>query len=336
MKEKPNSLSSSSAAKPEILVRKEAETDERFGCWPDKRSVEQLLQYGIVNINKPKGPTSHEVSAYVQGILGIFKSGHSGTLDPKVTGVLPVALGRATRIVQVILPAGKEYVALMHVHSEVYDKVLRKTLADFVGEIKQTPPLKSAVKRQERKRRIYYLDILEISGQDVLFKVGCQAGTYIRKLCHDIGQKLGVGAHMSELVRTRAGPFEETTMASLQDLADAFYYHKQERKEKYIRSIIKPVECTVEQMPRVWVFDSTVEPLCHGMDLAVPGISRLTSGIEEDAQVAVLSLKGELVALGKAMMDSDEMMGQKGMAVKIHKVFMEPGTYPSKKVDAAG
>lgn len=311
-----------------ILVRKEAATDDRFGIYPEKRSVEKLLDYGIVNINKPRGPSSHEVSAYVQKILRLDKSGHSGTLDPNVTGSLPIALGRATRIVQVLLPAGKEYVALMHLHDEVDQDLLKKTLQHFIGEITQLPPVKSAVKRQERKRKIYSLDILEIDGPDVLFRVSCQAGTYIRKLCHDIGQKIGVGAHMAELVRTRAGPFDETTMVSLQDLTDAYHYYTEEKKDRYIRHVVKPVEYTVQHMHRAWIFDSTVEPLCHGMDLAVPGISKLTDGMQKDDLVAVLTIKGELVALGKALMESKAMLGDKGLAVKIHKVFMEPGTYP--------
>lgn len=315
----------------EILIRKESSTDNSFGCFPEKRDMEAVLNYGIVNINKPKGPSSHQVSAYVQGILGISKSGHSGTLDPAVTGVLPIAIGRATRIVQAILPAGKEYVALMHIHKEVDDKELRKTLASFTGEITQLPPIKSAVKRQERKRNVYYIEILEIGGKDVLFRVGCQAGTYIRKLCHDIGKKLGVGAHMVELVRTKAGPFDESTMTTLDDLRDAYYYYKHEKSEKYLRKMIFPVEYGLKYLPKLWVFDSTVEPICHGTDLAVPGISRLNNEIRKDDQVAVLTLKGELIALGVARMNSEEMLGDKGIAVKIHKVFMEPGTYPRAK-----
>src|SRR3989338_4367578 len=97
-----------------ILVRKEAETNPDLGCNPEERKTEEIINYGIANIDKPKGPTSHQVSDFVQKILHINKSGHSGTLDPAVTGVLPVALGRATRIVQTLLTAGKEYVGIMH------------------------------------------------------------------------------------------------------------------------------------------------------------------------------------------------------------------------------
>src|SRR3989338_478532 len=167
----------------EILVRKKAETDHNLGIKPEKRTVDMIINYGVVNIDKPKGPTSHQVSDFVQKILGINKSGHSGTLDPAVTGVLPIALGRATRVVEYLLHAGKEYVAVMHLHKEVSEEGVRVVFKEFTGKIMQKPPIKSSVKRVVREREIYYVDVLEIDGKDVLFKVGCQAGTYIRKLC---------------------------------------------------------------------------------------------------------------------------------------------------------
>jgi H/ACA ribonucleoprotein complex subunit 4 len=313
----------------EQLVKREAKTSEKYGFFPEKRPVEQIIDYGIVNIDKPRGPTSHQVSSYVQKILNIKKSGHSGTLDPNVTGVLPVALGSATRISQALLYAGKEYVCIMHLHKPVEEDKIRKVCSGFIGKIKQLPPIKSAIKRQERYRKIYYLEILEIIGQDVMFKVGCQAGTYIRKLCHDIGQKLGVGAHMSELRRTKAGPFDETTTFTLQDLQDAYYFWKEKGNEKFIRKVIQPMENAVQHLPKIWVFDSTVDTLCHGADLKVPGISKLDSGILVGDLVAVLTLKDELVALGQTRMISKDMVKEeKGVAVKTKKVFMLSDTYP--------
>ncbi len=170
--------------KRKILVKKEAETDNKLGCKPEERTTEEIINYGIVNINKPQGPTSHQVSDYVQKILGITKSGHSGTLDPHVHGVLPIALGRATRIVQALLKAGKEYVGIMHLHKDIEEEKVKLVIKKhFIGKIKQIPPLKSAVKREERTREIYYFDILEKQEKDVLFITGCEAGTYIRKLC---------------------------------------------------------------------------------------------------------------------------------------------------------
>ncbi len=314
-----------------ILVRKEAETSEQYGCNPEERKTEEIINYGIVNIDKPKGPTSHQVSDFVQKILNISKSGHSGTLDPAVTGALPIALGRATRVVQGLLKAGKEYVAIMHLHKEVPEDKLRKVCDSFIGKIQQLPPIKSAVKRQLRTRAVYYLNILEIDGKDVLFRTGTEAGTYIRKLIHDIGLKMGTGAHMAELRRTKAGPFDETTLCTLQDLADACHYFRQEGNGKFIRKIIQPVENGVAHLPKIWVFDTTVDSLCHGIGLKMPGISRLNDRIAKDDMVAIMTLKNELVALGTAVSGSEQILkDEKGIAVKTDKVFMQPGAYKIK------
>jgi len=311
-----------------VLIRKEAETDEKYGCKPENRQTEEIINYGIVNIDKPKGPTSHQVSDYVQKIIHISKAGHSGTLDPAVTGVLPIALDRATRIVQGLLTAGKEYVGIMHLHKNVEEKILRETInKHFIGKIQQMPPLKSSVKRQLRTRTVYYFEILEIDEKDVLFKAGTEAGTYIRKLCFDIGKKLGCGAHMAELRRTKAGPFDESTLFTLHELQDAYYFLKEENNEKFIRKIIQPVENGVKHLPKVWVFDTTVESLCHGVDLKVPGISKVNDNINKDGIVALMTLKDELVALGTAQISSEEMLGEKGVAVQTEKVFMQPGVY---------
>lgn len=313
----------------EIFEKRKAQTSDRYGCRPGQRPTEELINYGIVNIDKPKGPTSHQVSAYVQKILHIKKGGHSGTLDPKVTGVLPVALGAATRIVQTLLTAGKEYIAIMHLHKEVDEAKIRKVCSEFVGKIKQLPPIKSSIKRQWRFRKVYYIEILEIDSQDVLMKIGCQAGTYIRKLLHDIGQKIGCGAHMAELRRTKAALFNESTLTTLQDLADAYHYYKEEKNDKFLRAIIRPMEYATQHIAKVWVMDSTVESLCHGIDLKVPGVVKVHSDIQIDDPVAIMTLKDELVAVGIAKMISKDMIKkEKGITVKTSKVFMEPGTYP--------
>lgn len=319
----------------EVLIKKPAKTSDQFGEDPYGRSVDTLIEYGVVNLDKVKGPTSHQVSAYIQKILGINKAGHSGTLDPKVTGVLPVMIGRGTRVVQTLLTAGKEYVCIMHLHSDVPEEQIRLSARKFVGKIRQLPPIKSAVKRDWRYRKIYYLEILEIKGKDVLFRVGCQAGTYIRKLCHDWAEAMGTGGHMAELRRTKAGPFnEETYLSTLQDIQDALWYYKNENNETYIRNIIRPVEEGVQHLPKIWVLDSAVDTICHGSDLGLPGISKLSSGIEPDLTVAIMTLKDELVAIGDAKLNSAQILKEKnGLAVDIKKVFMLPGTYPKIKRD---
>jgi len=314
----------------EVIVKKEVETDSSYGGNPEKRSAKELVNFGIINIDKPSGPSSHQVSAYVKQILGLKKSGHSGTLDPKVTGVLPVALGRATRIVQVLLTAGKEYVCVMQLHKDVEEEKLREVCNSFVGKIKQLPPVKSAVVRKVRERNVYYIDIIEISKRYVLFRVGCQAGTYIRKLVSDIGTKIG-GAHMLELRRTKAGPFQEKNAFTLHDVMDSYHYYK-EGNEKYLRKVIQPIEAAVAHLPKVWILDGAVNSVCHGMSLKLPGISKFEKHIRKDDVVAVMTLKNELVCYGNATIDSGKMeTGRNGVAVKPDAVFMEIGTYPGNK-----
>ncbi len=313
----------------EILTRKECETSLKYGCVPEQRTTKEHIKYGIVNIDKPQGPTSHQVSFYVQKILEIDKTGHSGTLDPNVTGVLPVALGSATKIVQAMLPAGKEYVCLLHLHEDYSEEQIKAICALHVGKIKQFPPLKSAVKRQWRWRKIYYLDVIEIDGRDVLFKVGCQAGTYIRTLCTDIGKKLGSNGHMQELRRTKAAGFNEKAICTLQDLADAYWYYKNDNNDRFLRKLIVTIETGVAHLPKIWVMDTTVNTLCHGATLKVPGIVKLESEIQVDESIAIMTLKNELIALGTALMSSKDMLqAERGVAAKLKRVFMEPGVYP--------
>jgi H/ACA ribonucleoprotein complex subunit 4 len=317
-------------AKRGILIRKEEETNPSWGFLPEKRPVPELIQNGVINLDKPSGPTSHQVSAWAKEILHVSKAGHGGTLDPAVTGILPVALENATKVVKAFLYSGKEYVALMHLHGDVNELKVREAMENYIGKIVQLPPVRSHVKRVERTREIYYIHFLEKQGRDVLFRVGCQAGTYIRRLCEQIGKELNIGAHMTELRRTKAAGFtEESNLVTLQDISDAYHYYLEEGNEKFLRYCIQPVEHAIKFVSRVWVFDATIESLCHGAKLAVPGISKLETGIKNDDLVAVLSLKGELIGLGTALTTSEEMHTAKnGLAVKMDRIVMKSGTYP--------
>jgi H/ACA ribonucleoprotein complex subunit 4 len=314
----------------DLIIKAEGETDPDYGTFPDERPIEDHIKRGVINLDKPSGPTSHEIDSWVKRILGVEKTGHGGTLDPKVTGVLPIGIDYATRAIQLLLGADKEYVCLMHLHEKISQAKIRNILKEFQGKIFQTPPLKSAVKREMRVRNIYYVNILEIDGQDVLFKIGCEGGTYIRKYCHDIGEALGIGAHMAELRRTKSGPFEEDeTLITLQDLTDAYHIWKEEGDESQIRDCILPIEVAVKHLPRIIIRDSAVDAVCHGADLAAGGIIRLDDNIKKDNTVAVMTLKGELVAAGESLNTSNEIYkANKGIVIDVKKVFMEPGTYP--------
>jgi H/ACA ribonucleoprotein complex subunit 4 len=311
-----------------ILVKTESKTNPAYGKNPYDATAKELLNKGIIILDKPSGPTSHQAVDYAKRILNLSKAGHSGTLDPGVTGVLPIALQAGTRITHALLTAGKEYICLMHIHSDVDDEALNQVIDEFTGRITQLPPKKSAVKRQLRDRSVYYMEILERDGRDVLFLVGCEAGTYIRKLVHDIGLRLGSGAHMMELRRTKAGPFKEFQAVTLQNIADAFHYY-QNGDESLIRKMLIPIEEGASHLKKIWIQDAAVDSLCHGAFLKVPGISKLDFDIKKGDVVAVLTLKDELVLVGDAILDSMDMKNfDKGIAVKTSQVFLEPGIYP--------
>lgn len=313
----------------EVSYKKDAETNPEWGKRPEDRSVEELLELGLINLDKPRGPTSHQVAAWIKEILNARKVGHGGTLDPKVTGVLPIGINSGTKILSTLLLAGKEYVMLMHLHRSVSEDKLKEAIMSFAGEIVQVPPLKSSVKRRPRRKKIYYIEIIEMDGRDVLIRVGCQAGVYMRKLAVDIGKKLGVRAHMQELRRTKSGPLKEEDSIYLQDLVDAYVFWKEEGEERYIRRVILPVEFGVSHLKRIWILDSAVDSVCHGASLKIPGIVKLHCNISQGDTVAILTLKDELVAIGVAEMSSEDIMKrEKGVAAKIKRVIMEPGTYP--------
>ncbi len=231
-----------------------------------------------------------------------------------------------------LLFGGKEYIALMHLHKDVDEQLLRGTFEKFIGKIMQLPPVRSRVKRQYREREIYYSQILEINGRDVLFKVGVESGTYIRKLIHDMGVELKVGAHMTELRRTKVSTLSESNnLVTLQDLEDAVYFYKEENNESFLNRCIYSIESAIDFLPKIFVSDTAVDPICHGSPLAVPGVVKLSEFLKDET-VAIMTLKGELIALGKSVLSSEEIkIADKGVAVKTDSVIMKTGTYPLYK-----
>jgi H/ACA ribonucleoprotein complex subunit 4 len=247
-----------------------------------------------------------------------------------VSGVLPVTLEDATKATQAFLMSGKEYVCLMQLHDNIEKSRVTDVIKDFIGEIYQKPPLRSSVKRILRKRTIYEINILEIENRCVLFKVACEAGTYIRKLCSDIGEVIGSGAHMRELRRTRAGPFTENEgIVSLYELLDASLTYQEDDDERHLRNVILPVEKAFECMPKIYIKDSAVDAICHGADLAAPGIVKLNSKINQGDIVALFTLKKEIIAIAKALVNSQKIFENKfGLIAKTSRVIMPVDTYP--------
>jgi H/ACA ribonucleoprotein complex subunit 4 len=290
--------------------------------YPGARPIGKLIENGIIILDKPPGPTSHQVDAWVKQILKIDKCSHGGTLDPRVSGVLVIALKNATKLMPILLSSPKEYVALMHIHKEVPEQDVRKVLNEFVGRIKQIPPQRAAVARRERLREIYFLEVLEISGRDVVFRVGCEAGTYIRKLIDDIGKRLGVGAHMQELRRVRSGPFTEDKVVTLQQLIDAVAALKEGDEDK-LREVVHPLELVANAMKSVVVKSTAIANILNGAPLAVGGLARIQKDIETGDWVAMLGPNGQMLAFGKAVMSGESMARtNKGLAVKTDRVLV--------------
>ena len=227
-------------------------------------SIKDLLEFGIINIDKSSGPTSFNVSDFVKRKLGLRKTSHFGTLDPKVTGVLPVALNRACKLTGYFLGEDKEYVGIMRIHENIELEKLEELIKNkFLGKIIQLPPVKSRVKRAEREREIREFEILEKDGKSILFRVVCQGGTYIRKLCSDLGDELGSGAHMLELRRIRAGIFKEDSIVNLYDFEKAVNEYEN-GNEDLLRKIIIPAEIVSELYPVVEIKKENIDRILHG------------------------------------------------------------------------
>ncbi len=290
-----------------------------------KEPVHLWNRPGIIVVDKPKGPSSHQVAAWVGKMLGC-QVGHSGTLDPQVSGVLLVMLGNAVRLAPLLLQHDKEYICLMRLHKDVPRDMILKMAEEFTGRLYQRPPRKSAVKRALRIREIQELEILDIDGRLVLFRVKCDAGTYIRSLCHHMGFALGVGAHMQELRRSRSGTFDEKTMFTLHEVQDAAVAAR-EGDTTRLASIILPVDAAVPELPSVIIRDTAIDAVCHGATLAGVGIISCAE-YGKGQTVAVLSQKNEFVCLGKTLVPSSAFKpGETGLVIAPTTVFMAPGTY---------
>ena len=305
------------------------------GSSPLKRSLKDYLAAGFINLDKPANPSSHEVVAWIKKILRVQKTGHSGTLDPKVTGCLIVCIDRATRLVKSQQGAGKEYVCIVRLHGPIENEgKLAKALETLTGAMFQRPPLISAVKRQLRVRTIYESKLLEYDPERHLgiFWISCEAGTYVRTLCVHIGLLLGVGAHMQELRRVRSGiQSENEGIVTMHDLLDAQWHYDNTKDESYLRRVVKPLEALLVSHKRLVIKDSAVNAICYGAKLMLPGLLRYESGIEINDEVVMMTTKGEAIATGIALMTTATIATcDHGVVAKIKRVIMERDTYPRK------
>ena len=306
-------------------------TNEKYGYYPANRPVSSLLDYGLILLDKPPGPTSHEVVAWVKRIVGISKAGHSGTLDPGATGLLPIGLGEGTKALSILLFGPKEYYALARLHYHIDDNKLDTVISQFVGDIFQRPPQRSSVKRATRIRTIYEIERLERYERLILMRILCQSGTYIRKIVYDIGEILGTGATMVELRRTQVSSLSERKdgLVRMHDLADALELYRHEEDDTKLRKLIRPIEYCMDGVDSVVVRDTAIDALCHGAQLAIPGILSISKKLKVGGIVGIYSMKGEIVGFGEVAMTREEIESNvKGIAINIKRIIMKPGSYP--------
>lgn len=305
------------------------------------RPIDEYVKYGVINLDKPSNPSSHEVVTWVKNILEkepsfqITKTGHSGTLDPKVSGCLLVCVERATRLVKSQQELGKEYVAVLKLADAPKDEDhLRKTINEFTGSLFQRPPLESAVKRQLRIRRIHESELLEFDQEKnmAVIRVSCEAGTYIRTLCEHLGFHLGTIGEMAELRRIRSGNMTENAhLYTMHHLLDAMYLYQTQKDESYLRNVVKPLEYLLTDYKRIVVKDTAVGAICYGAQLTLPGILRYEENIETGDAVVLMTTKGEAVAIANSIMTSEQIaLNDYGMVTKTKRVIMERNTYPQR------
>ncbi|MEM3863322.1 MAG: RNA-guided pseudouridylation complex pseudouridine synthase subunit Cbf5 [Metallosphaera sp.] len=220
----------------------------------------------------------------------------------------------------------KEYVCLMEVHCDVNESEIMDVAKTFIGKIYQKPPVRSSVKRRVRKREIYSIDVLEIDKRKVLMRISSEPGTYMRKICHDMGILLNCGAHMRELRRVRSGIFKEDTLVTLQQVSEALYLYRNCGEEEELRKILMPMEIAFCGVPKIIVDDETVNSISYGSPLMAPGIIAYQDFKKGD-YVGLITWKGEGIAIGKAVIDSKQL-GKKGEVVKTERVLMDKDIYP--------
>ena len=290
---------------------------------PDDRSPAELLAFGVVNLDKPPGPSAHEMAGWLRDAAAtavaaaetaasasvtVDRAAHAGTLDPKVTGSLPMLFGDATRLAQVFADSSKEYVTVLELHGPA-PADFETVVESFEGELYQKPPRKSAVRRRLRTRTVHTLDVLDRDGRQALLRVRCDAGTYVRKLCHDIGLALGTGAHMGDLRRTAAGTFDETSLVTAETVVDALTFWADDGDPRRLREVVQPAERALAGLARVIVAPSAAEQIAHGAPVYAPGVIGTepapADGTEPSSAelVACCTPDGAAVCLGRLVGD---------------------------------
>ncbi len=289
----------------------------------------RLADGAFLLVDKPRGPSSHQVTAWARDQLGVPLAGHAGTLDPNVSGLLWVGVGPALKLLPLVLEFPKRYVGVVVFHGAVDRADLERVLGEFTGPIYQTPPVRSAVKRERRVRRIHRLTLVERDGVRAVIDLVADSGTYVRTLAVDLGDALGVGAHLEELRRTATGPFDERRSVTLTTLADAAT-RAREGDDTDLLGMLHPIREVWSEFPAVVLKDAAASAVAHGAGLAAGGILAVPATFSRGAHVVLVTRSGELVATGVARRDSAALgTGGPGWVVDGTRVFVDPARFPA-------
>jgi H/ACA ribonucleoprotein complex subunit 4 len=289
----------------------------------------RIAEGAFVLIDKPRGPSSHQVTAWARDLLGVETAGHAGTLDPNVSGVLWIGIGPALKLLPLVLEFPKRYVGAVTFHARVGARDLERLLAEFTGPIYQTPPVRSAVKRERRIRTVHRLNLVEVDGTRALLDMVVESGTYIRTLAVDLGEALGIGAHLEELRRVATGPFDERTAVPLTALADAESSYRAGDPSALL-GLLHPIDEVWKEFPVLVLKDGAASAVAHGAGLAKGGIVSSSRPFARGAHVALVTRSGELVATGVAAFGSAETGPVKhGWVVTGTRVFADPDRFPA-------
>ncbi|MCS5533137.1 MAG: RNA-guided pseudouridylation complex pseudouridine synthase subunit Cbf5 [Candidatus Poseidoniaceae archaeon] len=314
-----------------IILDSEAKTDAAVGKIPDMRSVEERLNSGFILLDKPAGPSSHQVASWARDMFGLERLGHGGTLDPFATGVLPLMAGKSMKLTKKILTHNKTYICVFRFASEPDADALDEVITKMTGRIFNVPPEISAVKIQVRSRRIFKFEKLDIKNSQMVARIECEAGTYIRTMARDMGLLLGMKVELKELRRETSGIFSLDDCVTLQQLADAYWLWKEFDQPEALLRIVHPVEKLLLDYPSAVVKDSAAAALAHGAPLLRPGIVSIDSNISEGRDIVINTMKGETVGLVKLIVSSDSVKEmESGEIARPSMVLLDQDLYPRR------
>jgi len=308
-----------------------ASTNPAIGGIPDDRDVEERLASGFILLDKPAGPTSHQLASWARDLFGLERLGHGGTLDPFATGVLPLMAGKTMKLTKKILTHKKTYICVFRFATVPDEAQLKKIMKQLTGRVYNVPPEVSAVKVQVRTRKIFTFENIEMKGNDMIARVYCEAGTYIRTMARDLGLLLDMKVQLKELRRENTGVFKLEDCITMQDLADAVWLWKECNQPEALLRVIHPIEKLLLDLPSATVKDSAAAALAHGAPLLRPGLINISAGVKAGKEVVIQTLKGEAVGIVSLTLNTDEIAAiNEGEVARPSMVLLDEGLYPRR------